>query len=193
MKDAIQPVAFLFEPSYGYFALRFEAAHADELLAAAEQSWKKISPASPFQYSFLNEDFEKMYNSEKRLGKIFAIFSGLAIIIGCLGLFALTAFTAEQRTKEIGIRKVLGASVGGVVVLITNEFLWLILAALIVATPLTWYLISQWEQNSTLQATINPLRFVIAGIAVLAFAWITIGFLSFRAATANPTSALRTE
>ncbi|HEX8059548.1 MAG TPA: FtsX-like permease family protein, partial [Cyclobacteriaceae bacterium] len=119
--------------------------------------------------------------------------TGLAIFIGCLGLLGLTSFVVERRTKEIGIRKVLGASVGGVVVLITNEFVWLIIAALVVATPLTWYLIARWEQNFTLQATINPLRFVIAGIAVLVFAWITIGFLSFRAANANPTKALRTE
>jgi putative ABC transport system permease protein len=115
------------------------------------------------------------------------------MFIGCLGLLGLTSFVVERRTKEIGIRKVLGASVGGVVVLITNEFVWLIAVALVVSTPLTWYLIAQWEQNFTLQAAINPLRFLMAGMAVFLVAWLTIGFLSFRAANANPTQALRTE
>ena len=99
----------------------------------------------------------------------------------------------ERRTKEIGIRKVLGASVSSVVLLISREFIWLIGIALVVATPLTWYLIERWEQNFTLQAVINPLRFLVAGLAVLFFAWLTISFLSLRAASANPTKALRTE
>jgi putative ABC transport system permease protein len=108
-------------------------------------------------------------------------------------LLGLTSFAVERRTKEIGIRKVLGASVGNMVMLIAREFVWLILVAFVLATPLTWYLIQKWELNFTMQAAINPVRFVMAGLAVLLFAWITISFLSYRAAAANPTKALRTE
>jgi putative ABC transport system permease protein len=108
-------------------------------------------------------------------------------------LLGLTAFVVERRTKEIGIRKVLGATVPSVILLITREFIWLIVIALVVATPLTWYLISRWEQNFTLQAVINPLRFAMAGLAVFLVAWLTISILSLRAANANPTKALRME
>jgi putative ABC transport system permease protein len=121
------------------------------------------------------------------------VFTALAIFIGCLGLLGLTSFVVERRTKEIGIRKVLGASVSSVVLLIAREFINLIMIALVVATPLTWFFIQEWEQNFTLQAVINPFRFLIAGMAVFAFAWLTISFLSLRAATANPTKALRSE
>jgi putative ABC transport system permease protein len=108
-------------------------------------------------------------------------------------LLGLTSFAVERRTKEIGIRKVLGASVSSVVILIAREFIVLILLALVAATPLTWYLIGRWEQNFTLQAVINPVQFLVAGVAVFAFAWITISVLSYRAAKTNPTTSLRTE
>jgi putative ABC transport system permease protein len=174
-------------------SIRIEGTDVPATLTRIESKWHQLVPYLPFDYSFLDKDFDGQYKADKQLGEVAGVFTGLAMFIGCLGLLGLTSFVVERRTKEIGIRKVLGASVGGVVVLITNEFVWLILAALIVATPLTWYLIAEWEQNFTLQAAINPLRFVIAGMAVFAFAWITIGTLSFRAANANPTKALRTE
>jgi putative ABC transport system permease protein len=122
-----------------------------------------------------------------------SVFTGLAIFIGCLGLLGLTSFAVERRTKEIGIRKVLGATVSSVIMLIGREFVILIAAALVISTPVTWYLISRWQQNFTLQSVINPVQFLVAGVAVFTFAWVTISFLSFRAATANPTKALRTE
>jgi putative ABC transport system permease protein len=174
-------------------SIKIEGNDTPAALARIESKWHQLVPYLPFDYSFLDVDFDKQYQADQQLGKVAGVFTGLAIFIGCLGLLGLTSFVVERRTKEIGIRKVLGASVGGVVVLITNEFVWLIVAALIVATPLTWYLIAQWQQNFTLQAAINPLRFAIAGIEVLLFACVTIGFLSFRAANANPTQALRTE
>jgi putative ABC transport system permease protein len=158
-----------------------------------EKKWRELVPHLPFEYSFLDVDFDRQYKADQQLGKVAGVFTGLAIFIGCLGLLGLTSFVVERRTKEIGIRKVLGASVSSVVLLIAQEFIGLILIALIVATPLTWYLILEWEQNFTLQAVINPLRFLIAGIAVFIFAWLTISILSLRAARDNPTKALRTE
>ncbi|MEJ0031401.1 MAG: hypothetical protein WDO15_13955 [Bacteroidota bacterium] len=108
MKENIHPLAFVFHPSDNAFSFKFEADQAKATIAALEDAWKKIGPGQPFSYTFLDEEFGKMYSAEQRLGKIFELFSGLAIVIACIGLFALTAFTAEQRTKEIGIRKVLG-------------------------------------------------------------------------------------
>jgi putative ABC transport system permease protein len=147
----------------------------------------------PFDYKFLDISFDQQYKADQQLNKTAGVFTGLAIFIGCLGLLGLTSFSVERRTKEIGIRKVLGASVGSVIVLIAREFIWLIVIAFVAATPLTWYLIKEWQQNFTLQAMINPLSFLLAALSVLAFAWATISFLSFRAATSNPTKALRTE
>ncbi|MEI9921658.1 MAG: ABC transporter permease [Bacteroidota bacterium] len=189
----VEPMLMPLTKYVGRLSFRIEGNDLPATLSRIEQKWHSLIPYLPFDYSFLDVDYDKQYKADQQLGKVAGVFTGLAIFIGCLGLLGLTSFVVERRTKEIGIRKVLGASVTGVVVLITNEFIWLIVAALVVATPLTWYLIAQWEQNFTLQATINPLRFVIAGFAVFAFAWITIGYLSFRAANANPTKALRTE
>jgi putative ABC transport system permease protein len=158
-----------------------------------QEKWNELIPYLPFDYSFLEVDFDRQYKADQQLGKVAGIFTALAIFIGCLGLLGLTSFVVERRTKEIGIRKVLGATVASVVILIAREFIWLIVIALVVATPLTWYLIEQWEQNFTLQAVINPLRFLMAGTSVFIFAWLSISFLSLRAASANPTKALRTE
>ncbi|MEJ0031406.1 MAG: FtsX-like permease family protein [Bacteroidota bacterium] len=135
----------------------------------------------------------KMYSTEQRLGEIFTVFAVLAIIIACLGLFALTAFTAEQRTKEIGIRKVLGASVSGIVVLLSKEFGKLILIAFVLATPAAWYGITRWLESYTYRTEIGALVYVIAGVAAFAIAWITMSFQSIRAALANPIKALRSE
>jgi putative ABC transport system permease protein len=174
-------------------SIRIEGNDVPATVARVQKKWNELIPYLPFDYSFLDVEFDRQYKADQQLGKVAGIFTGLAMFIGCLGLLGLTSFVVERRTKEIGIRKVLGASVSSVVMLITREFIWLIAIALAVATPLTWYLIDQWEQNFTLQAVINPLRFLMAGISVFLVAWLTISFLSLRAATANPTKALRTE
>jgi putative ABC transport system permease protein len=174
-------------------SIRIDEDNLSTTVNGVQQKWSELIPYLPFNYSFLDADFDREYKADHQLGKVAGVFTGLAIFIGCLGLLGLTSFVVDRRTKEIGIRKVLGASVASVVVLIAKEFIWLIVIALFVATPITWYLIQQWEQNFTLQAVINPLRFLIAGLAVFGFAWLTISFLSLRAASANPAKALRTE
>lgn len=174
-------------------SIRIEETDLAATVDRVQQKWSELAPNLPFDYTFLDVTFDRQYKADQQLSKVSGIFTALAIFIGCLGLLGLTSFAVERRTKEIGIRKVLGASVASVVMLIAREFLWLIGIALVVSTPITWYLIQHWEQNFTLQAAINPLRFVIAGACVFIFAWITISLLSYRAATANPTEALRTE
>ncbi len=193
LRTAIGPLAMFIEPSTGYISFRFEAKNTSEVIDIIEEQWKKMGPGVPFDYSFLDEDFGKMYAAEQRLGDIFSIFAVLAIIIACLGLFALTSFTAEQRTKEIGIRKVLGASVSGIVVLLSKEFGKLILIAFVLATPAAWYGIDQWLENYTYRTEIGVMVYVIAGVAAFAVAWLTMSFQSIKAALANPIKALRSE
>jgi putative ABC transport system permease protein len=189
----VEPLFIALTSNVDRMSIRIDEKGFPATIDRVEKKWRELVPHLPFEYSFLDVDFDRQYKADQQLGKVAGVFTGLAIFIGCLGLLGLTSFVVERRTKEIGIRKVLGASVSSVVLLIAQEFIGLILIALIVATPLTWYLILEWEQNFTLQAVINPLRFLIAGIAVFIFAWLTISILSLRAARDNPTKALRTE
>lgn len=189
----VEPMLLTMTTYVGRLTIRTEGNDLPGVIGRVETKWRELIPYLPFEYNFLDVEFDRQYKDDQQLGKVAGVFTGLAIFIGCLGLLGLTSFVVERRTKEIGIRKVLGASVAGVMMLITREFVWLIGIALLLATPLTWYLIAEWEQNFTLQAVINPLRFVMAGVAVFLVAWLTISFLSFRAANANPTKALRTE
>jgi len=193
MKQNITPLAFFLSRSSGNIALRFQAAETKTVIAGIEKLWKSIAADQPFQYSFLDEEFGRMYSGEQRLGKIFVIFSGLAILIGCLGLFALTSFTAEQRTKEIGIRKVLGASVGNIVLLLSTEFGKLILVALLIAMPLSWFGVQKWLEGYSYKVEIGVGIYALAGLLSLGVAWLTTSFQSIKAATSNPVKSLRSE
>ncbi len=193
MKDAIEPLALFLRPSTGSIALRFEASHTTDVIDLAEKTWKKMAPGTEFIYSFLDEDFERMYAAEYRLGKIFATFSGLAILIACLGLFGLTAFTAEQRTKEIGIRKVLGASIPSIVMLLSKEFGVLVMIAYVLAAPAAWYSTNWWLEGYTYKTEIGVFVYLLAGIAAFGVAWLTMSYQSIKAAISNPVKSLRSE
>lgn len=189
----VEPLMMQLTTYPGRLSIRLQDSDVPATVERVQQKWHELMPHLPFDYSFLDVSYDQQYKADQQLGKVASVFTGLAIFIGCLGLLGLTSFAVERRTKEIGIRKVLGANVSSVVMLIAREFTIMIVLALVVATPITWYLIAWWQQNFTLQATINPLQFLVAGILVIAFAWTIISFLSFRAAIANPTKALRTE
>lgn len=193
LKQNITPLGLFLGKSPGYASFTFQAKDTKEVIEVLEQSWKKLAPGQPFQYSFLDESFGRMYASERRLGKIFAGFAGLAIVIASLGLFALTAFTAEQRTKEIGIRKVLGASVSSIVILLSREFGKLIFIAFVLAAPLAWYAVNWWLENYTYKVEVGALVYIVAGVCAFLVAWITMSFQSIKAATANPVNALKNE
>jgi putative ABC transport system permease protein len=193
MKESITPLGLFLGKSDGSISFRFEPAKTHEVIQSIEKVWKNLASGQPFQYSFLDEDFEKMYHSEQRLGKIFVLFAGLAIIIACLGLFALTSFTAEQRTKEIGIRKVLGASVSSIVLLLSKEFGRLILISFIVSVPMGWYAVSWWLESYTYKTEIGVAVYLLAGGLAFAIAWLTMSYQSIKAANANPVSSLRSE
>ena len=193
LKQNIAPLAFFLDKSTGLVSFRFQAKDAQEVISTIEKSWKALAPGMPFSYSFLDDDFGRMYSAEQRLGKIFIVFAALAIVIACLGLFALTAFTAEQRTKEIGIRKVLGASVSSIVVLLSKEFGKLILIAFIIATPFAWYGITWWLKSYTYKAEIGAMVYILAGVFAFVIAWLTMGYQSIRAANSDPVKSLRSE
>lgn len=193
LKENINPLAFTLRYQDGSFSFRFKASQTTEVVAGLEKIWKEIAPGQPFQYSFLDEDFEKMYTGEQRIGNIFQVFATLAITIACIGLFALTAFTAEQRTKEIGIRKVLGASVPGVVVLLSKEFSKLILISFVIALPVAWYGVTWWLTGYTYKTNIGIWVYVSAGVIIAVIAIVTMSFQSIKAALANPVKSLRSE
>jgi putative ABC transport system permease protein len=193
LKQNITPLGLMLGKSPGYASFRFEARDTRDVIQILEETWKKIAPDQPFQYSFLDESFGRMYASEERLGKIFAGFAGLAIVIACLGLFALTAFTAEQRTREIGIRKVLGASVSSIVLLLSKEFGKWIFIAFLLSGPLAWYAVNWWLENYTYKVEVGIWVYALSGIAAFIIAWITMSFQSIRAASSNPVQALRNE
>jgi len=164
-----------------------------QTLAAMEAVMKKDNPAYPFEYRFVDDQFNEMFLNEMLISKLSRVFAALAIIISCLGLFGLAAYTAERRTKEIGIRKVLGASVAGITGLLSKDFLRLVFISAVIAFPLSWWFMHKWLQSYAYRISINWWVFVIAGLLALLIALITISFQSVKAAIANPAKNLRTE
>ena len=155
--------------------------------------FNKYNPAYPYTYTFADDSYAAKFKLEVLIGKLAGLFAGLAIFISCLGLFGLAAYIAEQRTKEIGIRKVLGASVSQVWLLLSKDFIVLVLISCVIASPVAFYYMHDWLQQYDYRITISPLVFVIAGIAAIVITIITISFQSIKAAIANPVKSLRTE
>jgi len=177
----------------GIASFKFRTQDVQEVLELVENKWKELAPGQPFTYEFLDDRFAAMYASETRIGKVFAAFTGFAIFIACMGLFALTAFTAEQRRKEIGIRKALGATVGSLVLLLSKDFTKLVLVAFVVAAPLAWWGMNKWLEDYSYRISLgwDTLLFVIGIVMVIA--WSVMGIQSFRAASINPVDSLRGE
>jgi putative ABC transport system permease protein len=158
-----------------------------------EAKWKEFDVEGNFKYSFMDQDFDKLYRAEEQTRTMVGLLASLAIFIACLGLFGLAAFIAEQRTKEIGIRKVLGATVGGLIALMSKDFLKLILIAFIIAVPIGWYASSEWLTGFAYRTNISWTIFAIAGLSAATVALLTVSFQSVKASMMNPVKALRTE
>ena len=176
-----------------YVLFKVNAANINNIVNAAKNKWKALAPSMPFSYRFLDESFNEMYDAEQRVGKLALIFSVLAIAIACLGLFGLATFIAEQRTKEIGIRKVLGASVSGIAQMLSKEFVKLVAIAFVIAVPLGWYFMYKWLQSFAYRIDVNWWVFLVAGTLALLIALATISYQAIRAAMANPVKSLRAE
>ena len=167
--------------------------NAKQSLSRIEQIWKKYTPNVPFDYKFVDEEFGSKFRAEERIGKLSSYFAILAIFISCLGLFGMASFVAEQRTKEIGIRKVLGASVVNLWRLLSTEFFVLVLLSCIIAAPIAWYYLNNWLTNYDYRIKIRWQVFVLAAVAALVITLITVSFQAIKAAVANPVKSVRTE
>ncbi len=192
-RDNVRPLAiFLNLSPDGDFQVRYEG-NVKKVIDNITKVWAQFTGSEPIDYTFMDENFDSLYRSEERIGKVLGIFSGLAIFIACLGLFALAAFTAEQRTKEIGIRKVMGASVRSLSMMLTKEFIVLVFIAFVPAATTGWWVSSQWLNGFAYRVDINQFIFVGTGVSTIAIAWLTIGYQSIKAARANPVDSLRHE
>ncbi len=192
--DQVEPAVLQIYPeAYWKVAVKVKAAGIKNAIADVEGVWNKFSPDFPLEYSFLDESFEKMYKAEDKLKSLLWIFTGMAIFVGCLGLFGLAAYAAERRTKEIGIRKVLGATKKSIVLLLSKDFVKLVLIAILVASPIAWYFMNDWLQDFAYRINIGWRVFAIAGLTAVSIALLTVGFHALKAALKNPVGNLRTE
>ena len=174
-------------------AVRISGQNIQESIATLEDVWKEYMPERPFEYFFLADDIKKLYESEEKLGSVTVIFSGFAIFVACLGLFGLATFTAEQRKKEISIRKVLGGSTSHVVWLLSRNFSKLVVIAFIISCPLAYWILNLWLSNFAYKTVIKPDLFFLAGLIALTVALITVSYQSIKAAFTNPSRVLKND
>ncbi len=191
--DPIKPLVLFNESWGGSLLVKLSGKHLPQTLAFLESKWKQLVQHRPFEYRFLDDDYNKLYQSEIRLGKVLNIFATIAILLAALGLFGLSAYSIQQRTKEIGIRKVLGASIPNVITLLSKDFLSLVIVASIIAFPIAWWVMNQWLQDFVYRVSIGWWIFLISGIIAIIISLLTVSFLAIKAAIANPVKSLRTE
>jgi hypothetical protein len=195
MHQAIEPIIIALDDKrqWGTMLVRIEKGKTSEALAGLEKIYKTLNPKFPFTYRFSDLEFEKLYKSEQLVSRLANYFAFLAIFISCLGLFGLTIFTAEQRIKEIGVRKVLGATVPNIFSLLSSNFLKPVVIAMFLAFPVAWYMMNNWLQDFAYKIDIEWWMFAIAGLLTIAIALLTVSYQSIRAALSNPVKSLRTE
>jgi putative ABC transport system permease protein len=199
IRNSMSPFALFHSSSKTYYigtsylVVSVDAQRTKTLLSQFEHKWKNFAPSVPFEYSFLDKSFESMYDDDKRMGDVFGIFTALSIFVACLGLFGLSVYTADRRKKEIGVRKVLGASIQSVVTLLSKEFVKLVFIAAIIAFPIAWWTMHKWLQDFAYRINIEWWVFALAMILALFIAIFTISTQAIRAAIANPVESLRTE
>lgn len=191
LKTKIEPVAFLYQQTNSLMYVKTNGKDAAKAIAAVEKKYKQYNAGFPFEYRFLDDTYDRLYRSDQRTSKLFNVFAGIAIIISCLGLFGLATYTAQVKTREIGIRKVLGASVTAVTTLLAKDFMKLVLIAIVIATPLAWLAMDKWLQDFAYRTPISPVMFILAGIIALIIALATVSSQAIRAALTNPVKSLK--
>jgi len=195
LHHAVEPLTL----RYGYpdvlnrISLTVKVDNLSATLDNLKKTWDKIAPQRPFMYHFLDESFGAQYEADRHFGQLFTLFAMLAIGIACLGLFGLSTFMAQQRVKEIGIRKVLGSSVMGIMMLLSKDFMKLISIAIAVAVPICWWAMNRWLEGFAYRISIGPVIFLEAGLIAMMIALLTISWQSLKAAMANPVQSLRNE
>ena len=193
LKTNVNPIVFRLIPASAFFAFKIESENSRDVVASLEKPWKAFFPGNPMNYFFLDQFFNRQYDSDIKFGRVFGLFTLLAIFVACLGLFGLASFMTIQRTKEIGIRKVLGSSVSGIILLLSKGFIQLVLIANLIAWPLAWWIMNKWLESFPYRIEINLLLFVLAGLGVVIIAFLSVGFQTLKAALINPAETLKYE
>ena len=194
LKEQVTPLVYRYTPQFASFiSLKVETDNYQNILAQLQPIWNERFPGNPMDYFFLDQFFNRQYDGDRRFGQIFTLFTGLAIFVACMGLFGLASFMTIQRTKEIGIRKALGSTSSQVVLLLSKGFIQLVLIANLIAWPLAWVIMDRWLMNFPYRISINPILFILAGLAVVVIAFLSVGFQTLKAARVNPASTLRSE
>ena len=193
MHSLIKPLVIGCRPNSYFVHIRFQSENIQDLLVHLENSYDRFKVRYPFEYFFMDEQFNRMYQSEQKLGEMLVYFSGLAIFIACLGIFGLAAHTAARRTKEIGIRKVLGASVPGVMILFSRSFTRWVLISNALAWPIAYFMMRRWLQSFTYRVNMGLWVFVLSALLAFCIALLTVSYQSVKAATANPVDSLKYE
>jgi putative ABC transport system permease protein len=193
--DAIEPLMIVLTTDHNYIFARTSGGDVKKSIAGIETGWKEIFPNNSFEYDFLDQDFNSQYKADEKRSQIFTAFSALTIVIACLGLLGLSAFTTQQRTKEIGVRKVIGASLQSLIVLVSKEFFLLVGIGMLLAFPAAWYFTEGWLQNFAYRIALSGewLTFILSAILAFVITLLTVGFHVVRAASANPVKSLRDE
>jgi putative ABC transport system permease protein len=196
LKEEIYPIAYFLAGAitdHSFMVVDINDEHPAKTIAGLENIWKDINPEAPFEYTFLDENVKKQYDEDKRVSGIITSFTVIAMIICCLGLYGLSTYMAERRFKEIGVRKVMGATVTQIVKMMSGEFVKLVSIAFVISTPLAWYGITAWLESFAYKTPVGVMLFFVAGTSALTIALLTVSFESVRAASANPVNALRNE
>ena len=194
MHFKVEPMRYLWRgQSYGRMSVKVSPVDLPATIKIIENEWKNVYGAEPFSYSFLDEEFEAQYTSDERTAKIIGYFTILAIVIACMGLFALSSFMAFRRTKEIGIRKTLGASSMSIFVMLSREYIKWILLSIVIASPIAWFLMNSWLQDFAYRIDLGVDIFIFAAVLALAIGLITVGWQALKSAVSNPVEALRYE
>jgi putative ABC transport system permease protein len=191
LKEAVTPVVIQIYPYYSSLTLSIKSENVPETIAHLEKTWKRFNTEWPFEYKFLDDNFDKLYKSEEKLATLFTFFTGFSIFVACLGLFGLVVYSTTQRYKEISIRKVLGAEEGTIVFSLTKTYIALIGIAFLIAIPFSYYAAYNWLQGFAYRIDISPLLFLKAGLFILCISLFTVGIQSFKAARTNPVDALK--
>jgi putative ABC transport system permease protein len=194
LNKAIMPTIFVPKPEINnFYSIKFKTSDLPQTIAAIQKIWNEYFPSNPFNYFFLDESFNNQYKADEQFGEVFGLFALLAIVIACFGLLSLSAYNVLQRTKEIGIRKTLGASVQHLLFILSKDFVGLVLTGFVVAIPVTWLLMTKWLNEFAFRITIQWWVFAIAGIMAIVIALLTVGYHALKTALANPVKSLRTE
>jgi hypothetical protein len=191
--EKIKPCFMQLRPMGRTVFVRLAAGQEAATIGAIGKLVRNYKPDLPFEYNFIDEAYQALYVSEQRVAVLSRYFAGFAILISCLGLFGLAAFTTQKRQKEISIRKIIGATAGGIAVMLSRDFLKLVALAILIAFPLSWWLMNRWLENFAYHISVSPVLFLLAGLSVLLITLVTIGYQAVRAAIANPVKSLRAE